>query len=81
VHRDIEARHDEHSARLRAILDVLDPATDGGLAIVVDRLDETTPRGIKAVLDEFETLRAELVHNGGRGASRAEPEREPHQGG
>jgi hypothetical protein len=78
VLRRLHAAHDRH---LKLLVDLLDPATDGGLAIVVDRLDETTPRGLKAVIDELETLRAEVVHNGGRGHSQAEPEREPPQGG
>lgn len=54
VHRQIEARHDEHSRRLCEILNVLDPDSEGGLSVVLDRLDTRTPDGLKTVLDAIE---------------------------
>lgn len=66
-HEDIDARlerhHDEHSKHLKAILDALDPDTEGGIADVHVKLDaiknELNPEtegGLKVLLDRIEGL-------------------------
>lgn len=77
MHRELEARHDEHSLKLAAMLDVLDPDSDGGLQVVLDRLDDQTPGGLSATNDRIEALRGDLVVSRGM----AEPERRPHETG
>ena len=63
LHRKVDelaSKHEAHDRHLKAILDALDPDTDGGLAdvqkqiaAVDDKLDPTTPGGLKVLLDEI----------------------------
>lgn len=54
MHRKLDKaaeRADVHAEHMKRVLDLLDPETDGGMAVVLDRLDAATPGGIKDVLD------------------------------
>jgi hypothetical protein len=76
-HTILRRLHTEHSVHLKAILDVLDPDTEGGLAIVNDRLDLETPGGIRVIRDRIDEFETQVLHNG----HRAEPPHEPQVSG
>lgn len=53
--------HDKHTEHLKAILDALDPDTDGGIAdlhakldVIRDALDTHTPGGLKEIVDRLD---------------------------
>jgi hypothetical protein len=59
-HFVLKRLHEEHSAHLRSILDILDPETDGGvadlhaaIAEIREDLNPDTPGGLRVVLDEI----------------------------
>ena len=59
VHKklDHQARQLElHGRHLKALIEALDPASEGGLADVLDRLDPKTPSGIGAILERLDKL-------------------------
>jgi hypothetical protein len=66
LHRRIDglaAAHDEHAVHLKALLDAMDPETDGGITVLHERLDKVaddldplTPGGLGVINKRFDSF-------------------------